>query len=100
MKARTTTANTAMAVGVATGTATARTMMTTCGQQICGESASCMAGHLAEVGGVEDEARNVSIPHLHHLHAARILFICVRQSASVSSLDSQIQCALVHWLKG
>ena len=56
--ARMTTASTAMAVGSATGTAKARTMMMICGQQICGESAACMPGHLAE-GCVEDEARGV-----------------------------------------
>ena len=60
MRARTTTARTAMASGAATGTAAVRTMMTICGQQICGESAACMPGHLAE-GGVED-MRHVMCP--------------------------------------
>ena len=46
--ARATTASTAMAAGAATETATARTTTTTCGQQMRGESAGCMPGHLAE----------------------------------------------------
>ena len=76
------------------GTATARTMMTICGQQTCGESAACMPGNLAE-GGVEDEARDVSIPHPHHLHAARTSF-SVSDSLQVYHPLTQIQCALVH----
>ena len=48
MRARTTTASTAMAAGPATGTAMVMTMMTICEQHIRGESAACMPGHLAE----------------------------------------------------
>ena len=34
---------------------------------------TCMSGHLT-AEGVEDETRNVFIPHLHHLHVARTSF--------------------------
>ena len=51
MRARTTTASAAMVAGAATGTATARTMMTICGQQMRGGSgaSSCSCGS-ASVG--------------------------------------------------
>ena len=41
-------------------------------------------------GGVEDEARNVSIPHLHHLHAARTCF-SVSDSLCTRSLHQCIR---------
>ena len=46
--ATTATTSTATAAGTATGATTTRTT-TTCGQQMSGESAACMPGHLAEV---------------------------------------------------
>ena len=46
--ATTATASTATAAGTATGATKTRTTTTTCGQQMSGESAVCMPGHLAE----------------------------------------------------